>query len=235
MNKHRSVETYQYDRLTSQIYNRILSIVHHQGIARNEKLSSISLSQALGVSRTPVSFVLYQMEKEGLIKNEGKSGWSVITLTVEDLLDIFSIQELLFPNIIKLANLKITSDNAAKLIIFAEEMERCLKQNDFVSWRLAERGYKHLISLSAGNTYLYNILNNLDNRISRLVLTLISLKNTNHDVFRFYRDIAQAINSENEEVLLSLANNFIKELEMELIKLIQEVVNPLLGTKRQQP
>lgn len=224
LNKNRS------DRLAFQIYNQILAFVHDRGIARTEKISALNISENLGVSRTPVSFVLFRMELEGLIQGEEKGGWIVSPITIDDLDEIFDLKEKLFPMIVELATRNITPDNNAKLFIFIDEINRALKRNDLASWRSADKGFNRVLEISAGNFRLGNFEQILDNQLYRLLTTYLSLPSSNKDIFYLNKEIALAISLGNTSLAKEKALSYVNNLRENLRIFLKELLIPLLGT-----
>lgn len=218
------------NRLIDQIYHEILSIIYDRGISRSEKLSALNISEKIGVSRTPVSFVLYRMELEGLLQNEGKGGWELRPLDLDNLSEIFEVKRLLFPRLIELATARLQPGSTAKLFAFVDEIERSLHMNDLASWQAADRGFTKLLSMSANNSLLSYFLRICDNQLYRVIISYLSLRNSNRDIFKIYKDIAFAISSENSELAVNLAKNYVRDLQRILNGFMEEVVLPLIGT-----
>jgi GntR family transcriptional regulator, rspAB operon transcriptional repressor len=217
------------DRLVFQIYNQILSLVHDRGVSRTEKLSALNISEKLGVSRTPVSFALFRLELEGLISGEEKGGWVTNLLTINDLKEIFDLKEKLFPLILSLAAQNPSPDLDEKLYIFLGEMNRSLKFKDISSWRAADKGFNHLLEMSACNQRLGYFEQILDNQLYGLLTTYLSVPSTDKSVFDIYDEIAAAISSRNAALAEEKATEFVQELRANLEVFYKEVVIPILG------
>ncbi len=219
------------DSLVDQIYNQILSSIQNRGIVRAEKLSALSLSEQLGVSRTPVSFALYRLEIEGLISGEEKGGWVVNPLTLNDLDEIYEIKEKIYPLIVFLAAQNISPSDNAKLFIFVDEINRAIKWNDFNSWRAADKGFNSLLEANAGNKRLGAIERVVDNQLYILLTTYLSLPSSNKEIFDLYQDIASEVSSGNADMAKEKALQLINVQKKSLRIFLKEVVMPLFGSK----
>lgn len=218
------------DRLTDQIYNQILAILHDRGITRSEKLSALSLSELLGVSRTPVSFALYRMQLEGLIYGEEKGGWNISPLTISELDEINEAQLIIFPAIVSLAAKKMSSDDDVKMFLLLDEIERSIKWNDLHSWRAADMGFNRLLAAAAGNQRLEYFAEMLNNQLYRLLTSYLAVSWSNKEIFLTYRDIAASISVRNSEIAKGLASTHTSNIGKELKNFLQNVILPLLGS-----
>ena len=214
------------DRLTDNIYDQILTLVHERGVTRSEKLSALNLSELFGVSRTPVSFALYRLEVEGLIIGEDKGGWSITPVTMDDLNEIFAVKKILFPEIVSLAAKKMSANDDAKLFLLLDEIDRSLKFNDLRSWRSGDRGFNRLLSFSSGNKRLAYIDEKLNNQLYRIMISYLSLAWSDKGFVNYYSAISARVPSQAK----SIAVSYISDLQKQLVRFLQDVILPLIGS-----
>ena len=78
------------DRSVSQTLKAVLGVrdlVYSGAAAPGERLSEITLSERLGLSRTPVRAALARLEQEGLLESIPSGGYAVRALSEADILD----------------------------------------------------------------------------------------------------------------------------------------------------
>jgi DNA-binding GntR family transcriptional regulator len=88
----------QYERLNSAseiAYWTIREAIREGVIAPGERLIEVELSDELGMSRTPIRAALARLEVENLIKKVPGQGLIVPEISLQDLLELFDIRELL--------------------------------------------------------------------------------------------------------------------------------------------
>jgi len=74
-------------------------------LAPGERINEVRLSQALGVSRTPLREALSRLAAEGALSSTPAIGYSVRPLTVEEFEQLYAIRPLLDPEALRLAGL----------------------------------------------------------------------------------------------------------------------------------
>ena len=81
----------------NKIRQKIVTCEYAPGTLLNEEI----LTEALGLSRTPIRDALSRLEQEGLIEIRPKRGITVKSLTVSDINMIFEVRNLYEPYILK--------------------------------------------------------------------------------------------------------------------------------------
>lgn len=82
--------------LSDQVYRTLRDYLRAGRFEPGERLTEVSLSERLGVSRTPVREALARLASEGLVDNEGRS-YAVPTIEDGDIEDIYEVRCLLEP------------------------------------------------------------------------------------------------------------------------------------------
>ncbi len=77
--------------LADRVFDQLEQDILQERYAPGDILTEGRISQALGVSRTPVREAVRRLEQEGLLQESGK-GMVVIGVTKEDLADIYEIR-----------------------------------------------------------------------------------------------------------------------------------------------
>ena len=100
---------------TGNAYNYICNAILSGSLAQGSPVSEIELSQAIGVSRSPVREALRQLEAEGLVVIFPGRGTFVTQITSQDIREIFELRILLENGAIKRAYKYIKDDVLADL------------------------------------------------------------------------------------------------------------------------
>ena len=91
-------------RLLRQIaYERLHDAIRHSDLQPGEPLSETRISKALGISRTPVREALQQLATEGLVQIIPGRAITVAAPSIQEVLEIVHIRELLEPELVRLA------------------------------------------------------------------------------------------------------------------------------------
>jgi DNA-binding GntR family transcriptional regulator len=87
-------------------------------------LSTLSLSERLGVSRTPIREALNRLSSIGLVENVPYRGCFVRKLSVDQVIEVYCVRAALAGVCARLATRRITDKQKKKLIALCEKMER---------------------------------------------------------------------------------------------------------------
>ena len=134
-------------------------------------LNETELSQKLSIGKTPTREALIMLAHDGLVDAMPRVGYVVTRLTMQDMLDIFSLRILLEAEAIGIATQRMTEADLEKLTANnQQEASLALQQSDT---HVRETGHKlnrefHLIiAESTGNRRLAHLIQNLIDDLER--------------------------------------------------------------------
>lgn len=152
-----SLEEWVYDKLEEEILSGALK--------RGEPLTELSLSERLGVSRTPVRSALHRLAEEGLIEITPNRGAVVIGVTKDDLVDIYHIRMRLEGLAAAMAAVKMTEDEKKSLIDAVELSEFYIGKQDAEHLKELDTTFHGAIYQASGSRILCKILSELHRNI----------------------------------------------------------------------
>ena len=85
----------QRDPLPIQVLNKLMDWIMDGKLTMGEKLNTEELARQLGVSRMPIREALKSLEKMGLAESVPYVGMRLVSLTQEDILEIYQMRQLL--------------------------------------------------------------------------------------------------------------------------------------------
>jgi DNA-binding GntR family transcriptional regulator len=112
-----------------------------------------SLAEDLGVSTTPVREALLELARYGLIGPVRNRGFKVLEPTLEELLELFELRELLEVRAAELLALR-KPRKLDDLISLADGVREAVKADDVTGYLEADRRFHHAFIAAAGNTLL---------------------------------------------------------------------------------
>lgn len=156
-----------------------------------DKLVETSLTESLGVSRTPLREAFRELAAEGYITVIPHKGAYVSSLTEEEVLDIYAITSVLEGLATRFAaqNLKGDSDRR-KLQALYDELKAQNEKGDVDAYWAANRNFHQFIAERAANQRLLNLIENLRRQI--LKTRVISMR---------YPERLEGSMAEHEEIL----------------------------------
>lgn len=191
------------EQVFSQLEEEILCGIYKKGDA----LTEMSLSDRLGVSRTPVRSALHRLAEEGLIEIVPNKGAVVVGVTVDDLIDTYRIRMRLEGLASAIAAGRLTEDEKQQLKESVELTEYYIKKQDAEHIKELDTAFHSIIFRASGNRMLYKILSELHRNIRtyrKLSLTVPGRLEKSHQE---HKEILQAMldgDAEKADMLTSL-------------------------------
>ncbi len=100
--------------ISGQVFEQLEQDILNGKYARGEILTELKLTEALGVSRTPIREALRRLEQEHLIE-ETKRGSVVIGISPDDIEDMYEIRKCLEGEAAKRAAMRITDEELGEM------------------------------------------------------------------------------------------------------------------------
>ena len=120
-----------------------------------------ALAEALGVSRVPVREALKVLEGEGAVVHEPHKGYVVAELSVDDLVEVYRLRELLEAEAIRVAVPRLGDADLAALAAAADAVEGAARDSDMARMTEANRAFHFLLFDAAGMPRLSRTLRQL--------------------------------------------------------------------------
>jgi DNA-binding GntR family transcriptional regulator len=136
--------------LREQVVDQIRTAIIEGRLKPNDHIVEQSLTEQLGVSRTPVREALILLEREGLLVSSRNRGSFVRVFTQDDVLNIFSMRTTLENFAGELIINQLTTDEHAHLDATIEKQLHFIEQGDFKNVRSTDMAFhRFLIERSA--------------------------------------------------------------------------------------
>ncbi len=84
-----------YENLDQKVYQVVKQLIEDRKLLPGEKIPQEKLAKELGISRTPLISALKFLEHEKLVEVKPRRGFFVRLFTIEEMISIFEIRELL--------------------------------------------------------------------------------------------------------------------------------------------
>jgi DNA-binding GntR family transcriptional regulator len=159
-----------------------------------------SLSDELGVSRTPVREALIQLVRQGMVQFERNRGVRIVPITVRGIEDIFQIRIWLeVPSTVEGARRMSTADRRVLRTEYRAMRAAARAANQRELWR-HDRAFHDLILRAAGNMRVVDLVGDLrELLVIRRTTTLELSTRSPQDVAAAHRPILEAIDAGDGE------------------------------------
>ncbi len=147
--------------LEVKVYDELQEAILSGALQKGESLTELSLSEKLGVSRTPIRGALGRLSEEGLVSLVPNRGAVVVGITKEDIIDIYRIRMRLEGLASAMAAEKITEKGKQALIENIELSEFYLQKHDTEHSKELDTLFHKTIYEASGSRTIERILSDL--------------------------------------------------------------------------
>jgi DNA-binding GntR family transcriptional regulator len=185
------------------------------------KLVEREVASQLGVSRAPVREALTELEKEGLIVSRA-GGRHVITLTQEDVRELYQVRFVLERLAVELAVRNNTPENCARLDQALQEMRDAVARHDRAKHVEADVEMHWLVWRQAGNRHLLRMLSSMIGPVFMFVANNASAFNW-EDTLALHEEMVHSINAGDADAAVAGINRHLSNaLERSLNVFVDE-------------
>ncbi|HYE80690.1 MAG TPA: GntR family transcriptional regulator [Clostridia bacterium] len=184
------------------VYEIIRNAILDGRLEKGKRIMETTIADDLSISRTPVREAFRMLENEGLIEYFPKTGIIVKGITLEDIVYIYDVREVLEGLAVHKACMFITKEEINKLKEILRLMEQAIDNKDNESLFMLHSKYNKIIIDASQNPKLIEYLTNIYeyiNSFRKITLSynerkIISLKE--HIQIVEYLEAGDAVNGE---------------------------------------
>ena len=179
--------------LEERVYLQLEEEILGGQLKKGTSLTELSLSERLGVSRTPIRGALHRLAEEGLIELVTNRGAVVIGVTQDDLVDIYAIRMRLEGLASAQAARKISDKDKKMLTESVELAEFYIQKRDTEHLRELDTEFHSIIYRASGNRLLSKTLSELHRSIKAYRKMSLSVSERLEKSVSEHREILSAI------------------------------------------
>jgi DNA-binding GntR family transcriptional regulator len=218
--------------LVDVAYQQIKDWIIRYYLKPGARLHVKDLSQALGISQTPVREALSMLEKENLIEREPQKGFRVKSLSMQEIEDLYDLRIALEVLSARKAAQRITLYDLKRLTGLLSKVGRFLKSGNKQGILELEQNFHSIILDASGNKPLAEMGRAILDRI--WIIQNINLLTTDHlsDAHPQHVKVFEAIqagNSQKAGVLMAGHLKFAKEFVISRLKRSDDILSNLMG------
>lgn len=178
--------------LAQQVFERLEHEILVGTYARGAILTEATLSENLGVSRTPIREALGRLEQEHLVESTGK-GIRVLGVTTEDLEDIYQIRLEIEPIAAGRVAERITEEELEQLKETLELQEFYLQKKDAERLKAMDSSFHEQLYRYCGSAVYYDVLMPLHTKVQKFRKASIQRSGRAEQSVKEHRQIFEAI------------------------------------------
>jgi DNA-binding GntR family transcriptional regulator len=180
--------------LVSIAYETIKKRILDNSFPVGEQMLEGELSEALGMSRTPVREALIRLEGEGLVQVTPRHGMKVLPVSPNDMEEIYQILTALESEAAELVALRqLDPAELAPLEASCTEMEAALAADDLQAWAQADEAFHSRLLTLCGNQRLLALCFNFWDQTHRVRMITLRLRPRPDSSTQDHRAVLNAI------------------------------------------
>ena len=148
----------EYENLDQKAYLIIKEMITNRKLLPGDKIPQENLAQELGISRTPLVSALKYMEKEKLVEAKPRKGFFVRLFTVQEMVNIFELREVLEGLAARRAAICITDKQVNKLNSFFNQFSSPIDHAQYKAYAREDRQFHSYVTEIGSKEFLKSIL-----------------------------------------------------------------------------
>lgn len=206
-------------RLLSEVaYDRLQDALQHSDLQPGDPLSETRISKALGISRTPVREALQKLAKEGLVQIIPGRAITVAAPSIQEVLEVVHIRELLEPELVRLAAETLPSEALETIQKSVREMEQAAETGNRSAWSRADAAFHETLSNNCPNQLLGQLVLQARNRVHH---TSVDDQTTDARITECtieHKQVVEAICNRDSKAAEQLMQEHIRKLRQSMFK-----------------
>lgn len=184
----------QAANVSEMVYAEIEGAISRCDLPPGSLLSDRQLSEALGVSRTPVREALQSLEASGLVVRRGRSGWGVSEFDERDIRELVELRRLMEPPGLERLAENWEEGIVTELSTFFDDFEHPLSEEERLRYHERDHRFHRRIVELSGNSRLISFYGNVEKHINRIRHSLSpGYPGRMDEIIRDHREICSAI------------------------------------------
>lgn len=147
--------------LYQEVADRLRAMIQARELQAGEWIDEVSLTAALGISRTPLREALKVLVAEGLLRIEPRRGCFVNELSARDLDDIFPLMAMLEGRCAYEAACKVTDQDLLRLEPMHQQLQAHASAGDIDQYYATNAQIHEAVQGLADNRWLSDLIDNL--------------------------------------------------------------------------
>ena len=148
----------EHENLDQKAYLILKNMIIDRKLLPGDKIPQEKLARELGISRTPLISAIKYLEHEKLIEAKPRRGYFVRFFSMQEMVSIFELREVLEGLAARRAARHITDPQIDKLNKFFHQFDPSLDITDYKTYSKEDRGFHNFVVDVAAKEFLKNIL-----------------------------------------------------------------------------
>jgi DNA-binding GntR family transcriptional regulator len=148
----------EHENLDQKAYLIIKEMITNRQLLPGDKIHQEKLAHELGISRTPLVSALKYLEKEKLVEAKPRRGFFVRLFSIEEMVSIFELREVLEGLAARRAATYITDEQILKLNGFFKQFSSAISDAEYKAYAQEDRQFHSFVTDVGAKEFLKSII-----------------------------------------------------------------------------
>ena len=194
---------------SNQAYQSLRERILNLKLAPGRKIKEEQMAREMRISRTPVREALRRLEKEGLVECKPRRGSYVRQFSLEEIMEIYDLREILEKWIIHLVSDLLTPADIKELFRIVKDTESIARKRDYLQFIDKDLEFHQFLSSKTNNQTLQHITEmlHLQTKVFRIYSMIFPSAEKIKRAVKDHQEIIEALRLHN----VSLAERLMQE------------------------
>ena len=160
--------------LGDYVFERLKEAIINGELAPGSRIIENRLAKALGISRTPIREAIHKLDRAGFLRRQSQGGFTVVSLTRDDIVEAFGIRSILESYAARLAAIKHNEEDLKPLEDKLKEYQSCLNKGEIDALHRINTEFHDMLYELSRSPKLVKMIGDLKDQIYRFRKILLS-------------------------------------------------------------
>ncbi len=160
--------------LGDYVFERIKEAIINGELAPGSRIIESRLANTLGISRTPIREAIHKLDRAGFLRRLTQGGFTVVSLTRDDIEEAFGIRSILESYAARLAAIKHNEEDLKPLEDKLKEYQSCLNEGEMDALHKINTEFHDMLYALSRSPKLIKMIGDLKDQIHRFRKILLS-------------------------------------------------------------
>lgn len=161
----------RFKTLKDHVYDFIAEEIREGKLLPGQRISENDICKELEISRTPVREALIQLAAEGVIENKSRKGFTIKTITVKEITELYTVIGALDATAAKLACSNLSKHDYADMAFYIESIDLAIKAENFEMYHKQQIAFHQVYIHKCGNKTLIGFIETAKNKLISKIYT----------------------------------------------------------------
>jgi DNA-binding GntR family transcriptional regulator len=191
------------------VFERLKESIISGELAPGSRIIESRLANTLGISRTPIREAIHKLDRAGFLRRLSQGGFTVVSLTRDDVEEAFGIRSILESYAARLAAIKHNEKDLKPLEDKLKEYEACLNKGEIDALHKINTEFHDMLYALSRSPKLIKMIGDLKDQIYRFRKILLSEAGMARVSDKDHRKMLKAIKSRDPDRVEGLVKEHI--------------------------